>query len=91
MVDILIFGATGFCGRHVARYILEHSERPKYTVGLAVRSRSKLASIALAIDESVQIFELDISDQRAIERAVRQAKVVLNCVGPFWHYGSPVV
>jgi short subunit dehydrogenase-like uncharacterized protein len=91
MVDILIFGATGFCGRHAARYILEHSERSTYTVGLAVRSRSKLDSAGLPIDDSVRIFELDIFDARAIEAAVRQAKVVLNCVGPYWHYGSPVV
>jgi short subunit dehydrogenase-like uncharacterized protein len=56
-----------------------------------VRTRSKLASAGLPIDDSVQIFELDIFDARAIEGAVRQAKVVLNCVGPYWHYGSPVV
>jgi short subunit dehydrogenase-like uncharacterized protein len=91
MVDILIFGATGFCGSHAARYILEHSERSKYTVGLAVRTRSKLASVGLFIDNSVQIFELDIFDERVIESVVKQAKVVLNCVGPYWHYGSPVV
>ncbi|KAI9441735.1 NAD-P-binding protein [Lactarius indigo] len=65
-VDILVIGATGFCGRHAARYVLEHPERSKYSVGLAARSRSKLASI-------------------------KQAKVVLNCIGPFWHYGTPIV
>jgi len=91
MVDILIFGATGFCGRHAARYILEHSDRPKYTVGLAARSQSKLLSIGLPIDDTVQLFEVDILDEQAVEGAVRQAKVVLNCAGPFWHYGTPVV
>ncbi|KAI9510328.1 NAD-P-binding protein [Russula earlei] len=91
MVDILIVGATGFCGRHAARYILQHPERSKYTVGLAARSRSKLASIGLPLDDSVQVFKVDIFDARAIESAVKQAKVVLNCVGPFWHYGTPVV
>jgi FlaA1/EpsC-like NDP-sugar epimerase len=91
MVDILVIGATGFCGRHAARYVLEHSERSKYTVGLAARSRSKIASIGLPIDESVQIFELDILDKDAVETVVKQAKVVLNCIGPFWHYGTPVV
>lgn len=91
MVDILIIGATGFCGRHAARYILEHPERPKYTVGLAARSRSKLTFVGLPVDDSVQIFELDVLDERAVEAAVKQARVVLNCIGPFWHYGSPVV
>ncbi|KAI9465354.1 NAD-P-binding protein [Lactarius psammicola] len=91
MVDILVIGATGFCGRHAARYVLEHPERSKYTVGLAARSRSKIASIGLPIDDSVQIFELDILDEEAVEDAVKQAKVVLNCIGPFWHYGTPVV
>ena len=91
VVDILIFGATGFCGRHAARYILEHSDRPKYTVGIAARSRSKLDSIGLPIDDSVQLFDVDILDEQAVESAVRQAKVVLNCVGPYWHYGTPVV
>ncbi|KAF8262302.1 NAD-P-binding protein [Lactarius quietus] len=91
MVDILVIGATGFCGRHAARYVLEHQERSKYTVGLAVRSRSKLTSIGLPIDDSVQIFELDILDKQAVENVVKQSKVVLNCIGPFWHYGTPVV
>ncbi|KAI9467378.1 NAD-P-binding protein [Lactarius psammicola] len=91
MVDILVIGATGFCGRHAARYVLEHPERSKYTVGLAARSRSKIASIGLPIDDSVQIFELDILDEQAVEGVVKQAKVVLNCIGPFWHYGTPVV
>jgi short subunit dehydrogenase-like uncharacterized protein len=91
MVDILLIGATGFCGRHAARYVLEHPERSKFTVGLAARSRTKLLSIGLPIDDSVQIFELDILDALAVENAVKKAKVVLNCIGPFWHYGSPVV
>ncbi|KAN0125540.1 Saccharopine dehydrogenase domain containing protein [Russula decolorans] len=91
MVDILLIGATGFCGRHAARYVLEHPERSKFTVGLAARSRTKLFSIGLPINDSVQIFELDILDALAVENAVKQAKVVLNCIGPFWHYGSPVV
>ena len=91
MIDILIIGATGFCGRHAARYVLEHPERSKFTVGLAARSRSKLNSIGLPVDDSVQIFELDILDENAVESAVKQAKVVINCVGPFWHYGTPVV
>lgn len=91
MVDILLIGATGFCGRHAVRYILEHPQRSKFTVGLAARSRDKLFSIDLPIDDSVQIFELDILDALAVENAVKQAKVVLNCIGPYWHYGSPVV
>jgi short subunit dehydrogenase-like uncharacterized protein len=91
MVDILVIGATGFCGRHAARYVLEHPDRSKYTVGLAARSRSKVTSIGLPIDDSVQLFELDILDKQAVEGVVKQAKVVLNCVGPFWYYGTPVV
>lgn len=91
MVDILLIGATGFCGRHAARYVLEHPERSKFTVGLAARSRSKLNSIGLPVDDTVQIFELDILDEGAVENAVKQAKVVINCVGPFWHFGTPVV
>ena len=91
MVDILVIGATGFCGRHAARYILEHPERQRYTVGLAVRSRTKLSVIGLPIDNSVQIFQFNIFDEQAVELAVKQAKVVLNCTGPFWLYGTPVV
>ena len=91
MVDILVIGATGFCGRHAARYVLEHPERSQYTVGLAARSCDKIASIGLPIDDSVQIFELDILDRQAVDGVVKQAKVVLNCVGPFWYYGTPVV
>jgi hypothetical protein len=47
-------------------------------------------SISLHINDSVQIFELNILDALAVENAVKQAKDVLNCIGLFWHYSFPV-
>ncbi|KAI0031986.1 Saccharopine dehydrogenase-domain-containing protein [Vararia minispora EC-137] len=90
MVDILILGANGYSGRLTARYLLEHEQRGAFKLALAARTRAKVKSTGLALDESVSIWEVDVTDERSVDEVVQRAAVVIDCVGPFWHYGTNV-
>lgn len=39
----------------------------------------------------VGLLEADVADLSSLEAMTRQAKVLVNCVGPYVNYGEPVV
>ena len=40
--DIVIFGATGFTGKLICDYLLNHDESRKLNIALAARNKEKL-------------------------------------------------
>jgi len=96
MSDILILGATGFTGRLIARYLVNHPQRtpPSFTIALGGRSRDKLNEVAASLGLSTglgSIVVVDLSDYKSVEVAVVRAKVVINAIGPYWKFGGHVV
>lgn len=92
--DIEPFSLLGFTGELIVRYLLQHPERSKFTLGIAARSKSKLDALKrkLNVSESdVQTFYVDVTNSRDVEEAVRASAVVINAVGPYWRWGTPVV
>ncbi|KIJ66143.1 hypothetical protein HYDPIDRAFT_110317 [Hydnomerulius pinastri MD-312] len=94
MIDVLLLGATGYTGRLIARYLATHPQRTSFTFGLAARSDSKLKALVhensdLLID--VPLFVVDVTNSDDIDKAVQQTRVVINTVGPYWRWGTPVV
>ncbi|GLB37942.1 putative saccharopine dehydrogenase NADP binding domain [Lyophyllum shimeji] len=93
--DIVVLGATGFTGRLTTRYLVAH---PQFTEGLfsfsiAARSQSKLHNLVqeLGLPASVNTLQFDVDDYSSVEAAVKSARVVINTVGPYWRWGTPVV
>ena len=95
MVDILVLGATGHTGRVITEYLYKHPQRssPGFTFAIGARSKAKLDVLVknLELDGDVQTWIVDVTNEEDIETAVRQARVVLNTVGPFWKWGNAVV
>ncbi|KAI8978342.1 Saccharopine dehydrogenase-domain-containing protein [Trametes punicea] len=93
MVDLLIVGATGFTGRLVTRYLNSHPQRASYTLALGVRSKSKGEALKqnLRLADDVGLVQLDVARYDQVEAAVKDAKVVINAVGPYWKSGEGVV
>ncbi|TDL16442.1 hypothetical protein BD410DRAFT_622891 [Rickenella mellea] len=93
MPDILVLGATGFTGRIVTRYLHTHPNRSSFSFAIGGRSRSKLSALVdeLKLDESVEVIEFNANDDASVEVAVQRVKVVINMVGPYWLYGTPIV
>ncbi|KAL8546015.1 hypothetical protein ACS0TY_005939 [Phlomoides rotata] len=98
--DVIILGASGFTGKYVVREALKFlntTNSPLKSLALAGRSPSRLsealkwASSGTDSPPKVPLITADTTDPNSLSRLAAQAKVILNCVGPFRLYGPPVV
>ena len=74
MATVLVTGATGFIGSHVARLLAERANE----LVLGVEADSPDAAIA---DLDVKRVKLDVRDRRSVRRALRGVKRVFHCAG----------
>jgi short subunit dehydrogenase-like uncharacterized protein len=95
--DILLLGATGYAGRFVAKYLVNHpdhvSSPPRFTVAFAGRSTDRLNKLLTELDlqgKNVNLVQVDTDDYAQVEAGVRNARVVINAVGPFLRYSKHV-
>ncbi|KAL4062488.1 Saccharopine dehydrogenase-domain-containing protein [Scleroderma yunnanense] len=94
MLDILVLGATGYTGRLVTRYLATHPQRATFTFGLAARSQQKLKVLTDELGDAVHkvpTFVVDVTKADAVESVVQEARVVINAVGPYRLWGTPIV
>ncbi|KAG5670769.1 hypothetical protein PVAND_001010 [Polypedilum vanderplanki] len=94
--DIIIFGATGYTGRFAIKEGIKILKDVKWAV--AGRNTKKLQdSLAyvgrkMNVDLSeIPIIIADVSDERSIKEMTAQAKVIVNCCGPYHLFGEVVV
>ncbi len=73
----LLYGATGYTGRLIAREAVRRGARPI----LGGRNAAKLAAVADEFDLEHIAFAVD--DPTAIDAALEGTNAVLNCAGPF--------
>ncbi|XP_075515015.1 LOW QUALITY PROTEIN: putative mitochondrial saccharopine dehydrogenase-like oxidoreductase At5g39410 [Primulina tabacum] len=97
--DVIILGASGFTGKYVVREALKFlnvPNSPLKSLALAGRSPSRLSealnwAASPHLPPKIPLLTADTSDPSSLTRLAAQAKIVLNCVGPFRLYGHPVV
>ncbi|KAG7391975.1 hypothetical protein PHYPSEUDO_002681 [Phytophthora pseudosyringae] len=105
--DVVVYGATGFTGSLVARYLAAEQESAlsnpsalKWAV--AARSVAKLAQVKQQLKEklpevapglidAIPVVVADSGDGESLVKMVRQTKVVVSLVGPYKLYGEPLV
>ena len=93
--DIIVYGATGFTGRLVAEYLVQHyagrADAPKWA--MAGRSADKLAEVRALVGapDDTPLVVADASDLASLDAMAARTKVVLTTVGPYQLYGSDVV
>jgi len=96
--DIVLYGASGFTGQYVIEYLHRAAVDQSLSWAVAGRDEGRLKA-ALARAGAVVEADLsrvptiicDSSDTSSLLAMASQAKVVLNCVGPYRFYGEPVV
>ncbi|CAL1685659.1 unnamed protein product [Lasius platythorax] len=92
-LDIVIFGATGYTGKYLVKYAVDFYKEQKMKFGVAGRRKEALEAVIkeFASDIDVPIILADIKDEESLTKMAKQAKVVINCCGPYRFYGEPVV
>ena len=88
--DMVIYGASGFTGQFVIEYV--HRAAKEHQLSWAVagrhegRLRAALARAGAVVGADlgkVPVIICDSADSRSLMEMAQQAKVVLNCVGPY--------
>lgn len=92
-LDIVVFGATGFVGRLLAKYLADHGPTG-LRVGLAGRSEKRLGEVRQSLGAAASDWPLlvcDADDATSLAEVARQTCVVATTVGPYRKYGIKLV
>lgn len=93
-LDLMVFGATGFTGKHVVKELAKFASEKELTFGVSGRRKEALEAVLkeYAPDyEHAPIVIADIKDEESLKKMSERAKVVLNCCGPYRFFGEPVI
>ncbi|GAA1681025.1 membrane protein [Mycolicibacterium murale] len=85
MPTLMIYGATGYTGRMAA----EHAAAAGLDLVLGGRNHARLAALAHELEATHRTFDLD--NDNAIDTALSDITVVLNCAGPFLRTAKPLM
>jgi short subunit dehydrogenase-like uncharacterized protein len=88
--DIVVFGATGFVGKLLCRYLTTLGSSSKLTWAAAARSREKLEALRHFLGP-VPLLIADAKEERSIAAMCAKARVVVSTVGPYALYGDPLI
>jgi short subunit dehydrogenase-like uncharacterized protein len=92
--DVVVWGATGFTGKWVAKHLFDHYSDADLRWAIAGRNQEKLEEVREFIgdvDASIEGLIADSHDELSIRELVKNAKVIISTVGPYAHYGSLLV
>ena len=81
----MLYGSTGFVGDAIARLALQNGLRPL----LAGRNAAKVGAQATDLGLEHRVFSLD--QATAMDSALGEVAVVLNCAGPYIYTFKPMV
>lgn len=88
--DIVVFGATGFAGRLVAAYLVEHAPAG-LRLAIAGRNHERLVAIARELGPAVGVLTASVDDDASLRSLAEATRVLLTTVGPYARLGEPVV
>jgi short subunit dehydrogenase-like uncharacterized protein len=88
--DVVLFGATGFVGRLVARRLAE-LDLGEVRVGLAGRNPAKLQGLTDELGVDWPLIVADSADAESLAGLARRSRVVISTVGPYARDGLPLV
>ncbi|KAF8371315.1 hypothetical protein PRIPAC_77744, partial [Pristionchus pacificus] len=97
--DIVVYGATGFTGIVIVRMLATEPLFKGQSIAVAGRSEKKLRTVLEQIANETGYSEVykypiivaDNENDESLEKMAKQAKVIMNAVGPYTLYGEAVV
>ncbi|MCU7723135.1 saccharopine dehydrogenase NADP-binding domain-containing protein [Actinoplanes sp. KI2] len=88
--DIVVYGASGFVGELVAKYLAEHAAAGT-RIALAGRSEAKLMQVRQRLRVDWPILVAEAADEPALQKIAAATRVVITTVGPYAKYGKTLV
>ena len=88
--DVVLMGATGFTGGLTAAYLAEHMPADG-SWALAGRDLDRLGALRDRLGVDVPLLRADVTDPDSLRDLASSARVVMTTVGPYLHYGEPLV
>ena len=95
-LDVVVLGATGFTGGLTAEYLARHAPAG-CRWALAGRSHPKLEAVRSGLAghhpalADLPLLRADVTDAASMAELASRARVVVTTVGPYLHWGEPVV
>ncbi len=90
MSKITVLGGCGVIGSIAVRTLAAADD---FSAIVIAEKRTELAcELAKKVDPArISVVEVDADDPESIKQAVAGSSVVLNCIGPFYRYGPPIL
>lgn len=87
MATIGVYGATGYTGQHVARWLAKRGHRPI----LAGRDEGRLEHVAGELPAECDVIAVALGDAEGLRGFASKCDGLIHCAGPFSRYGAQVV
>lgn len=92
--DVVVWGATGFTGKWVAKHLFDHYSNSDLKWAIAGRNADKLNDVRDFIGDSSSSIDgliADSDNEPLLLELVQSTKVIISTVGPYAYYGSLLV
>uniref|UniRef100_A0A1I7XHP4 Sacchrp_dh_NADP domain-containing protein n=1 Tax=Heterorhabditis bacteriophora TaxID=37862 RepID=A0A1I7XHP4_HETBA len=96
--DVVIYGASGFTGAYIVQNLATSRDYEDLTFAVSGRNEQKLRRTLSDVSDkigknirSTPIIIADSSDENSLANMAKQAKVIINAVGPYRLHGEAVV
>lgn len=91
-LSVVVFGVTGIAGRNVAAYLAERAGETGAPWAVAGRDPGKVERVLSEIGvQAPETIVADAGDPASLAAMVARTHVVLDLVGPYTLYGTPVI
>jgi short subunit dehydrogenase-like uncharacterized protein len=91
-LSVVVFGASGIAGRNVAAYLAQRAGETGARWAVAGRDPAKIEHTLSEIGVSApQTLIADVDDPASLAAMASRTRVVLDLVGPYTLYGTPVI
>ncbi|XP_063930633.1 saccharopine dehydrogenase-like oxidoreductase [Zophobas morio] len=99
-LDIILFGATGFTGKHALPLIAKFAKTKTRNLawGVAGRTEKKLKDLLEQCEKDtgtplshVPVIIADVENEKSLTEMAKKARIIVNCCGPYRFFGEPVV
>jgi short subunit dehydrogenase-like uncharacterized protein len=87
-VDLVVYGATGYAGRQIIRYLAARPSTPTWAI--AGRRRAALEALPRR-PPNVPVITAALTDPDSLRRMTSRSRVVLNLAGPYQPHAEALV